>query len=128
MILKRIQKRPFVHKCVCSQILEALFAILAECSQFCLRSIQYLIEIKRKSITLLVERGGVIGAKFVNTNFVNKLAFRKNGAAARVSYPEKKQGKEVRKRKEKKIRVDGSEKSASQDFPPPPARRAPGGA
>ena len=33
-----IQKRPFVHNSVCSQFLEGLFAILAECSQFCLRS------------------------------------------------------------------------------------------
>ena len=33
-----LQKRPFVHNSVCSQFLEALFAILAECSQFCLRS------------------------------------------------------------------------------------------
>ena len=32
------QKRPFVHNSVCSQFLEGLFAILAECSQFCLRS------------------------------------------------------------------------------------------
>ena len=31
------QKRPFVHNSVCSQFLEGLFAILAECSQFCLR-------------------------------------------------------------------------------------------
>ena len=29
--------RPFVHNSVCSQFLEGLFAILAECSQFCLR-------------------------------------------------------------------------------------------
>ena len=33
-----IQERPFVHNSVCSQFLEGLFAILAECSQFCLRS------------------------------------------------------------------------------------------
>ena len=33
-----IQKRPFVRNSVCSQFLEGLFAILAECSQFCLRS------------------------------------------------------------------------------------------
>ena len=33
-----IQKRPFVHNSVCSQFLEGLFAILAECSQFCLGS------------------------------------------------------------------------------------------
>ena len=32
------QKRPFVHNSVCSQFLDGLFAILAECSQFCLRS------------------------------------------------------------------------------------------
>ena len=31
------QKRPFVHNSVCSQFLEGLFAIVAECSQFCLR-------------------------------------------------------------------------------------------
>ena len=33
-----VQKGPFVHNSVCSQFLEGLFAILAECSQFCLRS------------------------------------------------------------------------------------------
>ena len=33
-----VEKRPFVHDSVCSQFLEGLFAILAECSQFCLRS------------------------------------------------------------------------------------------
>ena len=32
------QKHPFVHNSVCSQFLEGLFAILADCSQFCLRS------------------------------------------------------------------------------------------
>ena len=32
------QKRPFVHKSVCSQFLEGLFAIFAECLQFCLRT------------------------------------------------------------------------------------------
>ena len=32
------QKRPCVHNSVCSQFLEGLFVILAECSQFCLRS------------------------------------------------------------------------------------------
>ena len=32
-----IQKRPFVHNSVCSQFLEGLFALLDECSQFCLR-------------------------------------------------------------------------------------------
>ena len=32
-------KRPFVHNSVCSQFLEDVFAILAECSQFCLRSL-----------------------------------------------------------------------------------------
>ena len=37
-ILEILQKRPFVHNSVCSQFLEGLFAILAECSQFCLRS------------------------------------------------------------------------------------------
>ena len=35
---KKYQKRPFVHNSVCSQFLEGLFAILAQCSQFCLRS------------------------------------------------------------------------------------------
>ena len=34
------QKRPFVHNSVCSQFLEGLFAILTECSQFCLIEIQ----------------------------------------------------------------------------------------
>ena len=32
------QKRPFVHNSACSQFLEVLFAVSAECSQFCLRS------------------------------------------------------------------------------------------
>ena len=32
------QKRQFVHNSVCSQFLEGLLAILAECSQFCLRA------------------------------------------------------------------------------------------
>ena len=35
---KVVQKRPFVRNSVCSQFLEGLFAILAQCSQFCLRS------------------------------------------------------------------------------------------
>ena len=38
LLLKIDQKRPFVHNSVCLQFLEGLFAILAECSQFCLRS------------------------------------------------------------------------------------------
>ena len=38
VIFTFFQKRPFVHNSVCSQFLEGLFAILAECSQFCLRS------------------------------------------------------------------------------------------
>ena len=33
------QKRPFVHNSVYSQFWESLFAILAECSQVCLRSL-----------------------------------------------------------------------------------------
>ena len=37
LISSSVQKRPFVHNSVCSQFLEGLFAILAECSQFCLR-------------------------------------------------------------------------------------------
>ena len=58
------QKRPFVHNSVCSQFLEGLFAILAECSQFGLRSFES--KIKRKSITSLVGReGGVRGTKIV---------------------------------------------------------------
>ena len=32
------QKRPFVHIILFVRILEGLFALLAECSQFCLRS------------------------------------------------------------------------------------------
>ena len=39
-------ERPFVHNSVCSQFLEGLSAILAECSQFCLRS--FLIEIQEE--------------------------------------------------------------------------------
>ena len=42
------QKRPFVHGSVCSQCLEGLFAILAECSQFCLRSVLLIIEIQQE--------------------------------------------------------------------------------
>ena len=34
-----IQKCPFVRNSVCSQFLEGLFAIFAECSQVCLRSL-----------------------------------------------------------------------------------------
>ena len=37
-LFDNFQKRPFVHNSVCSQFVEGLFAILAECSQFCLRS------------------------------------------------------------------------------------------
>ena len=73
------QKRLFVHNSVCSQFLEGLFAILAECSQFCLRSFQ--LKFKRKSITLLVGRGGGLrGAKIMNKNIVNKLAFPNGGS------------------------------------------------
>ena len=36
-----VQKRPVVHNSVCSQFLESLFAILAECSQFCFRYFYY---------------------------------------------------------------------------------------
>ena len=42
----RSQKRPFVHNSVCSQFLEGSFAILAECSQFCLRF--FFIEIQEE--------------------------------------------------------------------------------
>ena len=35
------QERPFVHNAACSQFWEGLFAILSECSQFCLRSSYY---------------------------------------------------------------------------------------
>ena len=37
IIMYEVQKRPFVHSSVCSLFLEGLFAVLAECSQFCLR-------------------------------------------------------------------------------------------
>ena len=76
------QKRPFVHNSVCSQFWEGLFAILAECSQFCLRSFQS--KFKRKSITLLVGRGGgVKGTKIVKKIYVNKLAFPKGSASGK---------------------------------------------
>ena len=65
---------------VCSQFY--LFAIfggfvrnLAECSEFCLRSFSW--NLMRKSITLLVGRGGLRGTKIMNKHFVNKLAFPK---------------------------------------------------
>ena len=65
------QKRPFVHNLVWSlDFLECLFAILAECSQFFLRS--FFFKFKRKSITLLVGRRGVRGTKVVDKEFVNK--------------------------------------------------------
>ena len=68
------QKWQFVHNSVCSQFSESLFAILAECSQFCWRDFKY--KFKRKSITLLFwEGGGLRGTKIVNKNFVKKLAF-----------------------------------------------------
>ena len=68
-----VQKRPFVRNSVCSQILEGLLAVLAECSQFCLRS--FYKKFERKSITLLVGRGGLRGVKIMNKNIVNQLAF-----------------------------------------------------
>ena len=48
-------KRPFVRNYFCSQFWESLFAILAECSQFCFRASQW--KNKRKSITLLFWEG-----------------------------------------------------------------------
>ena len=60
LLAESSQKRPFVHnsvrnfRWVCSQF-------LAECSQFCLRSLQW--KFKMKSITLLVGRGGGYGAQ-----------------------------------------------------------------
>ena len=71
----KIQKRPFVHNSVCSQFLEGLFAILAECSQFCLSSFN---RNSRGNPSLCWLEGGVIGAKSVNKHFVNKLVFPKN--------------------------------------------------
>ena len=63
---------------VCSQMLEGLFAILAECSQFCLRPSKK----NREEIHHFAGRegGGLRGTKivnkhFVNKHFVNKLAF-----------------------------------------------------
>ena len=74
VLFDKCQKRAFVHNSVCSQFLEGLFAILAECSQFCF-----------KSINLLVGRGGLRGAKIVNKHFVNKLAFPKVVVIFRLS-------------------------------------------
>ena len=68
-----VQKRPFVRNSVCSQFLEGLFAILAECSQFCLRSFN---RISRGNLSLCwLGGGGVRGTKIVNKNVVNTRAF-----------------------------------------------------
>ena len=87
---------PSVHKCKCSQegveireflrnarlfiilfvrnFLEGLFAILGECSQFCLRS--PFIEIQEEIPHFADWEGvGSRGTKIVNKNIVNKLAF-----------------------------------------------------
>ena len=64
-----VQKRPFVRNSVCSQCLEGLFAILAECSQFCLRSFLSIENFKSKSITLLVGKGGVQGRENCEQQF-----------------------------------------------------------
>ena len=62
------QKRPFVHNSVCSQFLEGVFAILAECSQFCLRS--FLIEIQEEIHYFAGwEGGGVYGQNGVDLSF-----------------------------------------------------------
>ena len=68
------QKRPFVHNSDCSPFLEGLFAILAECSQFCFEA---LLRVILEEIPHFAgwEGGGLRGAKIVNRNFVNKLAF-----------------------------------------------------
>ena len=66
--LPNIQKRPFVHNSVCSQLLEGLFAILAECSQFCLRPRNW-----RGNPSSCCWEGGLMGTQIVNKNFVNKL-------------------------------------------------------
>ena len=50
------QKRPFVHNSVCSQVSESLFAILVECSQFCLRAV--FTEILEEIHDFLVLEGG----------------------------------------------------------------------
>ena len=71
-LLELGEKRPFVHNSVCLQFGKSLFAILAECSRFCLRSFSF--KFKRKSITLLIGRGER-GTKSVNKMFVNELAF-----------------------------------------------------
>ena len=66
-------ERPFVHTSVCSQFLEGLFAILAQCS---ILFEGLLIEIQGEIHHFAGwERGGLRGAKIVNQNFVNKLAF-----------------------------------------------------
>ena len=60
------QKRPFVHKSVCSQFLEGLFVILAECSQLCLRSF---FEIQEEIHHFAGWEGGVEGHKNCEQKF-----------------------------------------------------------
>ena len=71
----KIKKRPFVRNSVCSQFLEGLFAILAECSQFCLLSFN---RNSKGNPSFCWLGGGGKGHKIVNKNFVNKRAFPKN--------------------------------------------------
>ena len=83
------RKRPFVHDAVCLQFLEGLFAILAECSQFCLRPFN---RNSRRNPSLCWLGGGALwGTKIVNKNFVNKLAFPTIGRkVCRTKLPPKK--------------------------------------
>ena len=73
MDASQTQKRLFVHNSVCSKILEGLFAILAECSQFCLRAFNR--NSRGNPSICWLGGGGLRGAKIVNKHFVNKLAF-----------------------------------------------------
>ena len=78
--LEKTEKRPFVHNSVCSQFLEGLFAISAEC--FAILFEVLLTEIQEEIHHFAGwEGGGSRGTKIVNKNFVNKLAFPKNDLA-----------------------------------------------
>ena len=69
------QEHPFVRNSVCSQFSEGLFAILAECSQFCLRAF---FQIQGEIHHFAGWEGGWLrGTKIVNKTFVNKRAFPK---------------------------------------------------
>ena len=72
---KKYQKCPFVHNSVCSRFWESLFAIWAECSQFCLSVFSY--QFKWKFSTSLFVRGEVKGYQNCGFFVNNKLVFPK---------------------------------------------------